>query len=163
VVVIGAALDARAVFAIFTHRGFQVTVSTGGLQASFYSRERVREGDHRAQRVRRSAKTLGKSALGGCYGLRRVDTPGNALATTRRGEAGMACGRAGGADLPISPAPFILCGASLFGIESGTAWGGLASGGLIVARPARSGWPRSSKRLEIVKGRVRSRIVVRIG
>ena len=42
----------------------------------------------------------------------------NVLATTRHGGAVAACGWAGGMDLPISVAPFILCGASLFGIES---------------------------------------------
>ena len=32
--------------------------------------------------------------------------------------AGAACGWAGGTDLPIPVAPFILCSASLFGTES---------------------------------------------
>jgi acrylyl-CoA reductase (NADPH) len=60
----------------------------------------------------------------------------NVLAPTRPGGAVAACGWAGGMDLPISVAPFILGGASLFGIESvmssiadrRTAWGHLASG-----------------------------------
>jgi acrylyl-CoA reductase (NADPH) len=56
----------------------------------------------------------------------------NVLATTRHGGAVAAWGRAGGMDLPISAAPFILCGASPFGIESliadrRMAWGVLAS------------------------------------
>jgi acrylyl-CoA reductase (NADPH) len=96
------------------------------------------------------------------------------LATTRHGRAVAACGWAGGMDLPISVAPFILGGASLFGIESvmspiadrRTAWGHLASG---------LDWEKLAAMSEIglaevieaardvVEGRVRGRIVVKIG
>jgi acrylyl-CoA reductase (NADPH) len=63
-------------------------------------------------------KTAGKTMSDGRRRFRRLDHLANALATTSHGGAVAACGRAGGMDLPISVAPFILCGASPFGIES---------------------------------------------
>jgi acrylyl-CoA reductase (NADPH) len=78
-------------------------------------------------------------------------------------------------DLPISVAPFILCGASLFGIESvmspiadwRTAWGRLASGlerEKLAAMTSEIGLAEVIEAARgIVEGRVRGRIVVKIG
>jgi acrylyl-CoA reductase (NADPH) len=97
------------------------------------------------------------------------------LATTRHGGAVTACGWAGGMDLPISVAPFILGGASLFGIESvmssiadrRTAWGHLASGldwEKLAAMTSEIGLAEVIEAARgIVEGRVRGRIVVKIG
>ena len=99
----------------------------------------------------------------------------NVLATVRHGGAVAACGWAGGMDLPISVAPFILCGASLFGIESvmspiadwRTAWGRLASGlerEKLAAMTSEIGLAEVIEAARgIVEGRVRGRIVVKIG
>jgi acrylyl-CoA reductase (NADPH) len=64
------------------------------------------------------AKPLEKQCWAGAVDSVGSTALANVLATTRHGGAVAACGRAGGMDLPISVAPFILCGASPFGIES---------------------------------------------
>jgi acrylyl-CoA reductase (NADPH) len=99
----------------------------------------------------------------------------NVLATTRPGGAVAACGWAGGMDLPISVAPFILGGASLFGIESvmssiadrRTTWGHLASGldwEKLAAMTSEIGLAEVIEAARgIVEGRVRGRIVVKVG
>jgi acrylyl-CoA reductase (NADPH) len=80
---------------------------------------------------------------------------------TRYGGAVAACGLAGGMDLPTSVAPFILRGASLLGFESlmrpiadrRTAWGSLPSeldSEKLADMTNDRGWPRSSKRLEVL-------------
>jgi acrylyl-CoA reductase (NADPH) len=120
VVVIGAAgAPARAAVAILSHRGFQVTASNGRLQEVDRSRKRMRERDRRTQRVRRTRKNPCKKGVARTLSIPSAQSRSpTLLATTRHGGAVAARGWAGGVDLPISVAPFILCGASLFGIES---------------------------------------------
>jgi acrylyl-CoA reductase (NADPH) len=102
-------------------------------------------------------------------------TLANVLSMIRYGGAVAACGLAGGMDLPTSVAPFILRSVSLIGIDS-------------VMRPKQDrerAWERLAKDLdrgkladmtkeiglgdvtdaarEIIAGRVRGRIVVKIG
>ena len=102
-------------------------------------------------------------------------TLANVLSMIRYGGAVAACGLAGGIDLPTTVAPFILRGVSLVGIESVYA-------SKLVRKEA---WTRLGKDLdmnklsemtaeigladtieagkEIVNGRVRGRLVVKIG
>ena len=102
-------------------------------------------------------------------------TLANVLSMTRYGGAVAACGLAGGMDLPASVAPFILRGVSLLGIDS-------VMGPLQLRQEA---WRRFASDLErskiaamvneitldeviaagrrIIDGKVRGRIVVKIG
>jgi len=102
-------------------------------------------------------------------------TLANALAMTRYGGAIAACGLAGGMDLPASVAPFILRGVALLGVDSVMApkalrfdaWRRLA------AELDRSKLASMTTTVElseaiaaahaIVEGKVRGRIVVKIG
>jgi acrylyl-CoA reductase (NADPH) len=76
-----------------------------------------------AERVERKefagpAKHLGKACWAGVVDPVGSTTRANVLAMTRYSGAVVACGLAGGMDLPTSVAPFILRGASLLGFES---------------------------------------------
>jgi len=112
-----------------------------------------------------STKPLGKGRLAGGIDAVRSTTLANVLSMTRCGGTVAACGLAGGMDLPTSVAPFILRGASLLGIDS-------------VMRPIadrRTAWQRLESDLDrgklaamtsetrLAEGRVRGRIVVKIG
>ena len=109
-----------------------------------------------------------------------IDTVGsttlaNVLSMTRYGGAVAACGLAGGMDLPTSVAPFILRGVSLLGIDSvmrpiadrRIAWKRLASEldrGKLSAMTSEIGLAEViAAARNIVEGRVRGRIVVKIG
>jgi acrylyl-CoA reductase (NADPH) len=94
---------------------------------------------------------------------------------TKYGGAIAACGLAGGMDLPTSVAPFILRGVSLLGIDSvqcpleerKVAWRRLASDldrGKLAAMTSEIGLSGVLDRAgAILEGRVRGRIVVKIG
>ena len=121
------------------------------------------------------ANTLAKARCAGAVDSVGSITLTNELAVTRHGGAVAACGWAGGMDLPIPVAPFILCAASLFGIESvmspiagwRTAWGRLASGldrERLAAMTSEIGLAEVIEAAQgIVEGPVRRRIVVKIG
>ena len=120
-------------------------------------------------------KPLAKERWAGAVDSVGSTTLANVLAGTRYGGAVAACGLAGGMDLPTTVAPFILRAVSLLGIDSvmcprevrREAWNRLASDldrgklqtmtneiqlpGVLVAAPA------------ILDGRIRGRIVVKIG
>ena len=97
------------------------------------------------------------------------------LALTRYGDAVATCGLTGGIDLPTSVAPFILRGASLLGIESlmrpiadrRAAWGGVASEldrEKLAAMTSEIGLAEAIEAArDIVEGRIRGRIMVKIG
>jgi acrylyl-CoA reductase (NADPH) len=122
-----------------------------------------------------AAKTLAKPRCADAVDSVGSITLTNMLATTRHGGPVAACGWAAGMDLPISVAPFILCGASLFGIESvmspvvdwRTPWGRLARGldrEKLAAMTSEIGLAEVIEAARgIVEGRVRGRIVVKIG
>jgi acrylyl-CoA reductase (NADPH) len=120
-------------------------------------------------------KPLGKERWAGGVDAVGSTTLASLLSMTRYGGAVAACGLAGGMDLPTSVAPFILRGVSLVGIDS-------------VMRPIadrQAAWQRLERDLDrgklatmtreiglaevvdaardIVEGRVRGRIVVRVG
>ena len=94
---------------------------------------------------------------------------------TRRGEALAACGLAGGMELPTSVAPFILRRVALLGIDSvmrpiadrQQAWRRLESDldrGKLASMTTEIGLPEVFEAARnIVDGRVRGRIVVKIG
>jgi acrylyl-CoA reductase (NADPH) len=176
VVVTGAAggLGSVAV-AILSHRGFQVTASTGRPQEADYLKSLGANEIIERRELAGPAKPLGKERWAGGIDTVGSATLANVLSMTRYGGAVAACGLAGGMDLPTSVAPFILRGVSLLGIDS-------------VMRPIadrRAAWRRLASELDrgklavmtreiglaevieaarnIVEGRVRGRIVVKIG
>ncbi len=175
VVVTGAAGGLGSVaIAILAKCGFQVTASTGRRHEADYLKELgAKEIIDRAE-LAGPPKPLAKERwFGG------IDTVGsatlvNVLSMTRYGGAVAACGLAGGMDLPGFVAPFILRGVSLLGINS-----------VMRPKPDRElAWQRLGRDLdrgkladmtgeiglaevidaarEIVAGRVRGRIVVKV-
>ncbi len=176
VVVTGAAGGVGSVaVAILSKRGFQVTASTGRpAEADYLKKLGANEIIGRAD-LAGPAKPLAKERWAGGIDSVGSTTLANVLSMTRYGGAVAACGLAGGMDLPTSVAPFILRGVSLLGIDS-------------VMRPKADrelAWKRLEDDLDrgklaeitsviglaevidagrdIVEGRVRGRIAVRLG
>ena len=176
VVVTGAAGGVGSVaIAILSRCGFQVTAVTGRRgEADYLKKLGAREIIDRAE-LAGPAKPLGKERWAGGIDVVGSTTLANVLSMTGYGGAVAACGLAGGMDLPTSVAPFILRGIALLGIDS-------------VMRP-RADRELAWKRLEgdidrakladvtseiglgqvidaarsIVEGRVRGRVVVKVG
>jgi acrylyl-CoA reductase (NADPH) len=176
VVVTGAAGGVGSVaIAILSKCGFQVTASTGRREEAGYLQNLgANEIIDRAE-LAQPAKPLAKERWAGGIDAVGSTTLANVLSMIRYGGAVAACGLAGGMDLPTSVAPFILRSVSLIGIDS-------------VMRPKEDrerAWERLAKDLdrgkladmtkeiglgdvtdaarEIIAGRVRGRIVVKIG
>jgi acrylyl-CoA reductase (NADPH) len=176
VVVTGAAGGVGSVaVALLAAAGFSVVASTGRPQESEYlKRLGAAEIIDRAE-LAEQGRPLGKERWAGGIDSVGSRTLANLLSMTRYGGAVAACGLAGGMDLPASVAPFILRAVSLIGIDSvmcpqvkrREAWRRLASdldrttlqaitseidlGDVVEAGRA------------IIEGRVRGRIVVKIG
>jgi acrylyl-CoA reductase (NADPH) len=176
VVVTGAAGGVGSVaVAILSQRGFQVTASTGRPEEADYLKRLGASEIIERKELAGPAKPLGKERWAGGIDAVGSTTLANVLSMTRYGGAVAACGLAGGMDLPTSVAPFILRGVSLLGIDS-------------VMRPIadrRTAWQRLESDLDrgklaamtteielaevidaarnIVEGRIRGRIVVKIG
>jgi acrylyl-CoA reductase (NADPH) len=177
VVVTGAAGGVGSVaVAILAGRGFQVTASTGRAEAAAeYLRSLGATEIVERKELTGPVKPLGKERWAGGIDAVGSTTLANVLSMTRYGGVVAACGLAGGMDLPTSVAPFILRGVSLVGIDS-------------VMRPIadrQAAWQRLERDLDrgklatmtreiglaevvdaardIVEGRVRGRIVVRVG
>src|SRR5205814_6917472 len=176
VIVTGAAGGIGSVaVAVLGKLGYDVVASTGRPQESDYLK-----GLGAAEIIDRAELTgaprpLGKERWAGGIDSVGSTTLANVLSMTRYGGAVAACGLAGGMDLPGSVAPFILRAVSLLGIDSvmcpqairREAWKRLATDldrgklqtmtneiqlpGVLVAAPA------------ILDGRIRGRIVVKIG
>jgi acrylyl-CoA reductase (NADPH) len=176
VVVTGAAGGVGSVaVAILSHRGFQVTASTGRPQEADYLKALGASEIIERSELAGPAKPLGKERWAGGIDTVGSTTLANVLSTTRYGGAVAACGLAGGMDLPTSVAPFILRGVSLLGIDSvmrpiadrRTAWRRLESEldrGKLAAMTSEIGLAEViEKARDIVEGRVRGRIVVKIG
>jgi acrylyl-CoA reductase (NADPH) len=176
VVVTGAAGGVGSVaIAILSKCGFQVTASTGRREeAGYLQKLGASEIIDRAE-LAQPAKPLAKERWAAGIDAVGSTTLANVLSMIRYGGAVAACGLAGGMDLPTSVAPFILRSVSLIGIDS-------------VMRPKQDrerAWERLAKDLdrgkladmtkeiglgdvtdaarEIIAGRVRGRIVVKIG
>jgi acrylyl-CoA reductase (NADPH) len=161
--------------AILSKRGFEVTASTGRPGEIDYLRKLgANEIIERAE-LAGPPKTLAKERWAGGIDSVGSTTLANVLSMTRYGGAIAACGLAAGMDLPTSVAPFILRGVSLLGIDS-------------VMRPKadrQEAWKRLEGDLDreklaeitrviglgevidaardIIAGRIRGRIAVKIG
>jgi acrylyl-CoA reductase (NADPH) len=175
VVVTGAAGGVGSIAtAILAKRGFQVTASTGRPEHADYLRSLGATEIIDRRELAGPARPLAKERWAGGIDAVGSTTLANLLSMTRYGGAVAACGLAGGMDLPTSVAPFILRGVSLLGIDS-------------VMRPTadrRAAWTRLESDLDreqlaamtsqiglqevvaaapdIVEGRVRGRIIVKI-
>jgi acrylyl-CoA reductase (NADPH) len=177
VVVTGAAGGVGSVaIAILAKRGFQVTASTGRPEAaSDYLKVLGASEIIDRKELTGPAKPLGKERWAGGIDAVGSTTLANLLAMTRYGGAVAACGLAGGMDLPTSVAPFILRGVSLIGIDSvmrpmpdrQLAWKRLESDldrEKLAAMTSEIGLAEViDAARDIVEGRVRGRIVVKVG
>ncbi len=119
VVVTGAAGGVGSVaIALLAKAGWSVIASTGRPeQAGYLTQLGAVEVIDRAS-LSQPGKPLGKERWAAGVDSVGTHTLANVLAQTRYGGAVTACGLAGGMDLPMSVAPFILRGARLIGIDS---------------------------------------------
>jgi len=176
IVVTGAAGGVGSVaIALFAKLGYGVIASTGRPEEAAYLKGLGATEVIERKELTGPARPLGKERWAGGVDAVGSTTLANVLSMTRYGGAVAACGLAGGMDLPASVAPFILRGVSLIGIDSvmcplpvrQEAWRRLAADldaaklaalteeiglGDVIAAGAR-----------IVAGKVRGRIVVKIG
>ena len=176
VVVTGAAGGVGSVaIALLAKLGFHVIASTGRPQeAPYLTGLGAAEVIDRAE-LAGAPRPLAKERWAGGIDTVGSTTLANVLSMTKYGGAVAACGLAGGMDLPTSVAPFILRGVSLLGIDSvmcplktrREAWNRLASGldrGKLAAMTTEVGLGQAPDLgSAIVEGRVRGRIVVKIG
>ena len=161
--------------ALLAKLGYSVIASTGRPEEADYLK-----GLGAAEVIERKELTgpprpLGKERWAGGIDAVGSTTLANVLSMTRYGGAIAACGLAGGMDLPGSVAPFILRGVSLLGIDSvmcplplrQEAWRRLEADldrGKIAAMTNEIGLADViAAGQRIVEGRVRGRIVVKIG
>jgi acrylyl-CoA reductase (NADPH) len=161
--------------AILAKLGFQVSASTGRPEEADYLKGLGATEIIERKELSGTPRPIAKERWAGGIDSVGSTTLANVLSMTRSRGAVAACGLAGGMDLPTTVAPFILRGVSLLGIDS-------------VYRP-RADREEAWKRLEfdldrgkllemtseigladvieagrqIVDGRVRGRIVVKIG
>jgi len=176
VLVTGAAGGVGSVaVALLAKLGFQVTVSTGRPQEADYLKRLGATEIIDRKELAGPPRPLAKERFAGAIDVVGSATLANVLSMIRYRGAVAACGLAGGMDLPASVAPFILRGVSLLGIDSvmrpladrRAAWGRLAAdldrtklidmtSEIDLAAVITAG-------REIVEGRVRGRIVVKIG
>jgi acrylyl-CoA reductase (NADPH) len=176
VVVTGAAGGVGSVaVAILAKLGYQVVASTGRSQEADYLKGLgAAEVIDRAE-LSGQARALGKERWAGGIDSVGSTTLANLLSMTSYGGAVAACGLAGGMDLPGSVAPFILRAVSLLGIDSvmcpqpirREAWKRLASDldrGKLQAMTSEIALPEVlDAGGKIMEGRVRGRIVVKVG
>lgn len=175
-IVTGAAGGVGSVaIALLAKLGYSVIASTGRPEDADYL-----EGLGASEVIERKELTgpprpLGKERWAGGVDVVGSTTLANVLAMTRYGGAIAACGLAGGMDLPASVAPFILRGVSLLGIDSvmcplplrQIAWRRLETDlepAMIAAMTNEIGLDDVMAAAQsIIEGRVRGRIVVKIG
>jgi acrylyl-CoA reductase (NADPH) len=176
VVVTGAAGGVGSVaIVLLAQLGYRVIASTGRPQeASYLTSLGAAEIIDRAE-LAGAPRPLAKERWAGGIDTVGSATLANVLSMTKYGGAVAACGLAGGMDLPGSVAPFILRAVSLIGIDSvmcplkirREAWNRLASGldrGKLAAMTTEVGLGQAPDfGAAIVEGRVRGRIVVKIG
>ena len=176
VVVTGAAGGVGSVaIAILAKRGFQVTASTGRPAEADYLKKLGASEIIERQELAGPAKPLAKERWAGGIDSVGATTLANVLSMTRYGGVVAACGLAGGMELPTSVAPFILRSVSLLGINSvmrpiadrQQAWRRLESDldrGKLASMTTEIGLADVFEAARsIVEGRVRGRIVVKIG
>ena len=176
IVVTGAAGGVGSVaVALLAKLGYTVVASTGRKSEADYLKslgasEIIDRGE-----LSGTPKPLAKERWAGGIDSVGSTTLANVLSMTKYGGAVAACGLAGGMDLPSSVAPFILRGVSLLGIDSvqcspklrTEAWQRLDSDldrGKLEAMTSQIGLSEVIEMAgSILDGRVRGRIVVKIG
>src|SRR3954452_13461824 len=176
VVVTGAAGGVGSVaVAILAKLGFQVTASTGRPEEADYLKRLGAAEVIERKELSGTPRPLGKERWAGGIDSVGSTTLANVLSMTRSRGAVAACGLAGGMDLPTSVAPFILRGVCLLGIDSvyrprpdrEAAWKRLEfdlDRGKLADMTAEIGLSDVTEAARlIVEGRIRGRIVVKIG
>jgi acrylyl-CoA reductase (NADPH) len=161
--------------AVLSKLGFEVTAATGRPEEADYLRRLGANDVIARHELTMPPRPLAKERWAGGVDSVGSTTLANVLSMTRYRGAVAACGLAGGMDLPGSVAPFILRGVSLLGIDSvyrpradrETAWKRLEFGldrAKLEEMTQEIGLAdvMEAARL-IVEGRVRGRIVVKIG
>jgi acrylyl-CoA reductase (NADPH) len=176
VIVTGAAGGVGSVaVALLAKLGYTIAASTGRPEEAGYLKGLGATEIIERKELTGPARPLGKERWAAGIDAVGSTTLANVLSMTRYGGAVAACGLAGGMDLPTSVAPFILRGVSLLGIDS-----------VMCPLPLRQkAWQRLETDLDkskiaaivseigladviaaggrIVEGKVRGRIVVKIG
>jgi acrylyl-CoA reductase (NADPH) len=176
VVVTGAAGGVGSVaIAVLAKLGYRVIASTGRPQEAEYLRDLGASEIIERAELAGTPRALGRERWAGGIDTVGSATLANVLSMTSYGGAVAACGLAGGMDLPTSVAPFILRGVCLLGIDSvmcsqkrrREAWNRLASDldrGKLAAMTNEVGLGQVQDfGSAILDGRVRGRIVVKIG
>jgi acrylyl-CoA reductase (NADPH) len=176
VIVTGAAGGVGSVaVALLAKLGYAVAASTGRPEESAYLKELGAGEIVNRNELTGPVRPLGKERWAAGIDVVGSTVLANVLSMTRYGGAVAACGLAGGMDLPSSVAPFILRGVSLLGIDSV----------MCPLPPRQEAWRRLEADLDrakiaamvneigleeviaagrrIVEGKVRGRIVVKIG
>ena len=161
--------------ALLAKLGYQVTASTGRPEEEGYLKSLGASEVIARSELTGAVRPLAKERWAGGIDSVGSTTLANVLSMIRYGGAVAACGLAGGIDLPTTVAPFILRSVSLVGIE-------LVYASKLIRKEA---WTRLGKDLDmdklsemtaeigladtieagkkIVNGRVRGRLVVKIG
>lgn len=160
--------------ALLAKLGYRVIASTGRQHEADYLKGLGASEIIARSELAAEPRPLGKERWAGGIDSVGSSTLANVIASTSYGGAVAACGLAGGMDLPLSVAPFILRGVSLLGIDSvqmpmprrKQAWQRLAQD-LDASKLARitTALPLSGVRnaaADIVAGKVRGRLVVEI-
>jgi acrylyl-CoA reductase (NADPH) len=119
VVVTGAAGGVGSVaVALLAKLGYAVTASTGRPAEAPYFKELGAAEVIERKELSGPPRPLAKERWAGGIDTVGSTTLANVLSMTRYGGSVAACGLAGGMDLPVTVAPFILRGVSLVGIDS---------------------------------------------
>jgi len=157
---------------LLAKRGYRVIAATGRPEQAPYLEALGASGIVPRAELAAPGKPLGKERWAGVVDAVGSHTLANACATTRYRGAVAACGLAGGMDFPVTVAPFILRGVTLYGIDSvrapraerEQAWARLASDLEPAKLDAITGEVGLADALgaaeEILAGRVRGRLVV---
>jgi acrylyl-CoA reductase (NADPH) len=161
--------------ALLRQLGYRVIASTGKLAESDYLKSLgAAEVIDRAIFSAPGGRPLQKERFAGVVDTVGSHTLANACAQTKCEGAVVACGLAQGMDFPVTVAPFILRGITLYGINSGTtpkplrleAWQRLARDldiAKLDAMMQEISLPQAlTAATEIVAGRVRGRLVVNV-
>ena len=161
--------------ALLSRLGYQVVASTGKTSEEAYLRQLGAAGIIDRAELAKPGKSMQKERWAAVVDAVGSHTLANALAQTRYGGTVAACGLAQGMDLPTTVHPFILRGVSLAGVDS-----------VMAPRALRQrAWTRLATDLDLAKlesmidevpldgaiaksqalmdGKVRGRVVVRIG
>ncbi|HUI15730.1 MAG TPA: MDR family oxidoreductase [Xanthobacteraceae bacterium] len=161
--------------ALLAELGFDVIASTGRPEDADYLRGLGASEVIERKELTGQPRPLGKERWAGGIDVVGSTTLANVLSMTSYGGAIAACGLAGGMDLPASVAPFILRGVSLLGIDSvmcplplrQEAWRRLETDldpAILATMTSEIGLKDVlGEARNIVEGRVRGRIVVKIG